>query len=54
MSLISRILTIAEMEKNQNSTDSVSKKIYLDGKEKKKSTSNGVYVIVSCSMRVDD
>tara|TARA_Y100000768_G_scaffold385323_1_gene371216 strand:- start:957 stop:1121 length:165 start_codon:yes stop_codon:yes gene_type:complete len=54
MPLTSRILTIAEMEKNQNITVCVSKKIYIDGKEKKKSTPNGVYVIVSCSMRVDD
>ena len=39
---------------NQNSTGSVTAKIYVDGREKKKSTSNGAYVIASCSMSVDD
>tara|TARA_B100000035_G_C20761950_1_gene448731 strand:- start:9 stop:125 length:117 start_codon:yes stop_codon:yes gene_type:complete len=33
---------------------SVTIRIYVDGKEKEKSTSNGAYFIASCSMRVDD
>ena len=35
---------------NQNSNGSVTTKIYVDGKQKKTSTSNGAYVIASCSM----
>ena len=39
---------------NQNSSGSVTTKIYVDGKQKKTSTSNGAYVIASCSMTVND
>ena len=39
---------------NQNSSGSVTTKIYVDGKQKKTSTSDGAYVIASCSMSAGD
>jgi len=38
---------------NQNSSGSVNTKIYVDGKQKKTSTSSGAYVIASSSMSLD-
>jgi hypothetical protein len=39
---------------NQNSSGSVTTKIYVGGKKKKSSTSEGAYVIASCSMSAGD
>ncbi|MDP6433770.1 MAG: MmpS family transport accessory protein [Candidatus Scalindua sp.] len=39
---------------NQSSSGSVTTKIFVDGDKKKSSTSNGAYVIASCSMTVSD
>ena len=39
---------------NQTNSGSVTTKIYVDGKQKKTSTSNGAYVIASSSMSLGD
>ena len=39
---------------NQNNSGSVTTKIYVDGKQKKESTSSGAYVIATSSMSLGD